>query len=692
MSHADHAAQPFDCLGCQVLDTLDHPSLIFDGEGRIVFWNQGAATFTGITRDEAVGQMASDLLASQWNDPVRRAEAARELHAGRPWATELEQTKEDGSRVTVRATIRPISDGDGRPHFVMTMVDITTDRALAEQRDLLAAAVDQASESVVITDVAANILYVNPAFEEVSGYHREEVLGKNPRVLKSGHQGPQFYQQMWSRLSAGEVFRAEFENRRKDGSLYQEIASISPVRGPDGATKHYVAVKRDVTRQRTFERRIEREARERATAMDAIGTIRPGSNAEATAQAIATTLVDRCGFTHVALLSFEADDQAITLAIANDGNGAEVMPRVLSTETSLELIGRASVGPWIERTGRRMAAHRRIVGIGGLAHAPILYGGEVVGLMAVGFPAIAGPSIAGGLDFLVEVAAMVAGLIGPALDERRATTSSRRRIRDVMAHAAFHPVFQPIADLATGAVIGQEALTRFDDQTPPDVVFATAARCGLGLDLEEQTIAAALEAAGSLPANSPLHVNVSPALILDEDRLRRQIARSGWNVILEVTEHEPVADYDELRAALGRIGRGIELAVDDAGAGFASLRHILELHPHVVKLDRYLVAAIDGDPARQALVAGMVHFATSSGFDLIAEGVETDAERMTLLGLGVRSGQGWLFGRPARAPEVSRTSLPMRPKAAVLIRPPRARSRSGRTVAAQAAPGRRQGG
>lgn len=119
-----------------------------------------------------------------------------------------------------------------------------------------------------------------------------------------------------------------------------------------------------------------------------------------------------------------------------------------------------------------------------------------------------------------------------------------------------------------------------------------------------------------------------------------------------MTEHNKVDDYDAVRRAMAQIGDRVQLAVDDAGAGFASLRHILELRPAMVKLDRSLIAGIDADPARQALVAGMVHFAGRLQFTLLAEGVETAADQATLLALGVSRAQGYLFGRPVAAADL----------------------------------------
>ena len=132
----------------------------------------------------------------------------------------------------------------------------------------------------------------------------------------------------------------------------------------------------------------------------------------------------------------------------------------------------------------------------------------------------------------------------------------------------------------------------------------------------------------------------------------------GRRVVLEVTEHEVISDYPAFREAIDRIGPRFELAVDDTGAGFASLRHILELRPAFLKLDRWLIEGLDRDEARQAMVVGIGHFARSSGCRIIAEGIETAAERDTLRGLGIELGQGYLLGRPLPATSPSpKTSL-----------------------------------
>jgi EAL domain-containing protein (putative c-di-GMP-specific phosphodiesterase class I) len=143
-----------------------------------------------------------------------------------------------------------------------------------------------------------------------------------------------------------------------------------------------------------------------------------------------------------------------------------------------------------------------------------------------------------------------------------------------------------------------------------------------------------------------LNVNASPSVVMDGGGLNRLVAECQRDLVLEVTEHTEITDYPAFRRAVRELGPKVRLAVDDAGAGFSSLRHIIELRPAFVKLDRQVIAGIDDDEARRAMVAGLRHFALNTGCWLIAEGVETAAELRTLRELDVRYVQGYLLGRP----------------------------------------------
>jgi EAL domain-containing protein (putative c-di-GMP-specific phosphodiesterase class I) len=250
------------------------------------------------------------------------------------------------------------------------------------------------------------------------------------------------------------------------------------------------------------------------------------------------------------------------------------------------------------------------------------------------------------LPALVEFADITGALIGRSVADRSRITMRRDAILAIIAAEAFHPVFQPIVDIERDVVVGHEALTRFDDGVPPDVRFAEAAALGLDAELELATLAASLSAAKALPAGEWLNLNVSPVLILAGDALRSLFEGTKRRLVLEVTEHSRVASYPLLLQAMTRLGPNVEFAVDDAGAGFASLRHILELRPAFVKLDRWLITDLETDSARQAMIVGLRHFAQATGCRLIAEGIETEDELAILQALRIRLGQGYLLGRP----------------------------------------------
>jgi EAL domain-containing protein (putative c-di-GMP-specific phosphodiesterase class I) len=255
--------------------------------------------------------------------------------------------------------------------------------------------------------------------------------------------------------------------------------------------------------------------------------------------------------------------------------------------------------------------------------------------------------LSGQLGAIADFANLAAALLGRRGGDTREASRMRSAIAGIIAERAYTTVFQPIVDLVSGRSIGSEALTRFNDRIPPDVRFANAGAVGMGLDLEAATLEAALTAASVLSQSRFLHLNVSPAFVTARTELRRLLSGNRARIVLEVTEHAAVSDYLDFRDAIESIGRPVLLAVDDAGAGFASFRHILELRPAFIKLDVSLVRGIDADPAKQALVAGMRHFARMTNRRLIAEGVETEAEAATLRMLEIRLGQGYLFGRPA---------------------------------------------
>jgi EAL domain-containing protein (putative c-di-GMP-specific phosphodiesterase class I)/DNA-binding NarL/FixJ family response regulator len=250
------------------------------------------------------------------------------------------------------------------------------------------------------------------------------------------------------------------------------------------------------------------------------------------------------------------------------------------------------------------------------------------------------------LPDLVDITEYAVAALRPAVEHAATTSAAILDLRQLVARRAFEMRLQPIVQLRSGEVFGFEALTRFDDNVRPDIRFAEATRLGLGRLLERRTIEAAIEAMAAIPPTIALSVNLSPDVLQHERSLGQLFEEAHRPVIVELTEHERIDDYEAIRASLGRLGPGVGLAVDDAGSGYASLKHILSLKPAYVKLDIGWVRGIDRDPVRQSLVSGLAYFATATKATLIAEGIESEGERETLIDLGVTLGQGFLLGRP----------------------------------------------
>ncbi|MDQ1725416.1 MAG: hypothetical protein QOG52_2444 [Frankiaceae bacterium] len=256
---------------------------------------------------------------------------------------------------------------------------------------------------------------------------------------------------------------------------------------------------------------------------------------------------------------------------------------------------------------------------------------------------------------LMQVLASAASvIIEPGIRERVRRTEIESRLLPVIADGGPRIVLQPIVDLATGLRIGAEALSRFPAEwgKAPDVCFGEAHSVGLGDRLELLALLGAAEQLAEVTGY--VAMNVSPATLLTAECTRLLAAMPLDRVLLELSEHDQVADYAALAAVLEPLrAAGMRLAIDDVGAGFSSLRHIVVTSPDVIKIDRTIVDGVSHDSVLETLVSSLVFFGHGCKATVVAEGVETAADAAKLLELGVDYGQGWYFGRPGDAADMS---------------------------------------
>jgi EAL domain-containing protein (putative c-di-GMP-specific phosphodiesterase class I)/putative methionine-R-sulfoxide reductase with GAF domain len=261
------------------------------------------------------------------------------------------------------------------------------------------------------------------------------------------------------------------------------------------------------------------------------------------------------------------------------------------------------------------------------------------------------------LDDAALAGRFVANVLDPAGAER---VVRRERIERAIAEHQFTIVFQPIFDLSSGGVSGVEALARFtaEPYRAPDVWVEEAHQAGLGVELELALMKAAVEHLEQIPPRAVLTLNAGPDALSSAAVAQTLAGADPARLVIELTEHVVVEDYPALdRALAGLRTRGMRLAIDDAGAGFASLMHILRLAPEFIKLDRQLISGIDRDPVRRSLTGSLMRFAEETGATIVAEGVETGSELSVLDELGIRHAQGFYLARPVPIEELRMAGL-----------------------------------
>jgi EAL domain-containing protein (putative c-di-GMP-specific phosphodiesterase class I)/FixJ family two-component response regulator len=343
-------------------------------------------------------------------------------------------------------------------------------------------------------------------------------------------------------------------------------------------------------------------------------------------------------------------DQAIELAVAR-------RPDVALVDVSMPAGG----GPRAAREIIRVSPSTRVIALSAFEDRPTVL--EMLRAGAVGY-LVKGTA---GEDLLGSIAKVFGGgaslsaelIDGIVLElssqlrreeiEHQQLAARRGEIDRFLTGSGVSMVYQPIVDLRTRAVVGMEALARFHSLPlrPPNEWFAAAVEVELGVQLEMMAIQSAMKGIPHVPAGAYLSVNCSPRAAMSPE-LAALVNGHAARMVLEITEHEAIEDYAVLAAALeGSRARGVRVAIDDAGAGFASLRHTLLLRPDIVKVDTSLTRNIDGDRAKRALTSALVSFGNEMDIAIVAEGIETRQELNVLVALGVRFGQGYYLGEPA---------------------------------------------
>lgn len=543
----------------------------------------------------------------------------------------------------------------------------------------LAQAVEQSPNSIVITDTAARIEYANAAFTQITGYTAEEVFGQNPKILNAGKTSPETYKDMWATLMRGEPWRGEFINTRKDGSTYLELATIAPLKQPDGSVTHYVAVKEDVTERREAEARIRQLAfydtltglPNRSLMWDRLKHAISGSERGGTWGMLLLADIDHFKLLNdtqghdvgdallreVALRMRSTLRQNDTIARVGDddfavvveGLDTEHLPTIAHAETIAEHLHQVTSAPYE------------------LGMASGLYRGSLsIGITLFGGGALDAETILKQAEVALNRAKQDGrNAIRFFSDEMQAVVDARaeleRKLRTALDEEGFRLFYQPQTD-REGRTIGAEALIRCFDQQgtmlPPASFIQLAEETGLIVPIGNwvlDTACAQLQAWQQHQATRAysLSINVSAKQFHQPDFVDRvhsalQAHRVPPHMLkLELTESVVLGDLDATVARMEQIkALGVRFALDDFGTGYSSLSYLKRLPFDQLKIDQIFVRDMALDNSSESIVCAILAISRSLELEVVAEGVETRAQHELLVSRGCEMFQGYLFGKP----------------------------------------------
>jgi diguanylate cyclase (GGDEF)-like protein/PAS domain S-box-containing protein len=559
-----------------------------------------------------------------------------------------------------------------------TIQDITTRKASQQRLLQLSQAVEQSSDSIVITDLDARIDYVNDAFVKNTGYTRNEVIGQNPRVLQSGHTSAKTYTEMWQVLSNGQAWRGELHNRRKDGSEYTELVAISPMRDEHGDVTHYVAAKTDITEQKVAAEQIETLAfydpltglPNRRLLIDRLQHALANTSRHQDQGVL--MMIDLDHFKNLNdTLGHELGDQLLKLA-------ADRLRSCVRASDTVARLGGDEFMVLAEDLGKNdhdVATQARLMGekiLEALSQPYALAAGIQHSSASVGIGLFDSARHSAHDDPLkqAELAMYQAKRAGGNTQrffdqEMQAVVSTRAalesNLREALALDQFLLYYQQQVNFH-GQIFGAEALIRWMDprrgMVTPTEFIPLAEETGLILPLGQwvlETGCAQLARWARQPhlAGLTLAINVSARQFGEADFVDTVLSileKTGANpqrLKLELTESMLLKDVDAVISKMSSLkARGVSFSLDDFGTGYSSLAYLKRLPLDQLKIDQGFVRDILVDPNDASIAHMVIALADNMGLAVIAEGVETRSQRDFLAEAGCHAYQGYLFGRP----------------------------------------------
>ena len=679
-SLAEQATRDSDRKLRMITSSTQDALLMIDHEGKAIFWNAAAEAMFGYSEQEALGKDIHALLAPSQSRERYAASLRRFQQAGEGGAigktVRYTARRRSGEEFPVELSLSAVKVGD-RWNAVGVVHDISARKRIEDELRHLTLTVEQSPESIVITDMDAKIEYVNNAFVGISGYSREEALGKNPRIMQSGKTPTETYKSLWESLTQGRTWKGELYNRRKDGSEYIELATITPLRNESGTIVKYVAVKEDITARKSAE-----------------------------ADALHLAFYDYLTNLPNRRLLLDRLDKALSASARNGKFGALIFIDLDNFKTLNDTLGHDVGDQLLRQVGMRLLgcvrASDTVARFGGDEFVVMIEDLDETLTSSMGQADIVGNKILNSICMPFELdkySHSNSASIGIAMffgheegseellkradiamysakesgrnavrffdaymkEVVNAQASTELDLRRALSQNQFELYFQPKID-SGGGITGAETLLRLNHPqngiVTPDSFISIAERSGLILEIGRWVLSSACSQLARWSedpklAQLTLAINVSARQFSEPNFVQDvldTLKRSGGNpklLVLELTESMLVGNYESVIEKMTVLrGIGIRFALDDFGTGYSSLSYLNRLPLDQLKIDRSFVESIPDDVSACAIVRTVIALGKTLHLRVIAEGVETKEQLEFLKDNGCNLYQGYLLSRP----------------------------------------------
>jgi diguanylate cyclase (GGDEF)-like protein/PAS domain S-box-containing protein len=636
---------------------------------------------------EVLGHIHYDLfpdIPERWREAHRRGMAGETLRAD-----EDRFERADGSVHWIKWEIRPWRTASGDVGgIVLFSEDVTTHKQAEERLQLAASVFTHAREGIFIADADGSILEVNDTFTRITGYTRDEVLGRNPRLLSSGFHGKEFYAEMWRTIKERGQWSGEVWNRHKNGEIFAEMLTITALFDEHGDARQYVALFSDITVLKEHERKLEHIAHydiltglpNRVLLADRLHQAM--AHAHRRDQPLAVAFLDLDGFKAVNDRHGHSTGDQLLTALANRMKLAlregDTLARLGGDEFVAVLLDVGAVDTSVQVLNRLLEAAAKPTHVGDLIV-------QVSASVGVTFYPQPEDVDADQLLRQADQAMYQAKLSGrnryhifDSSQDRsvRGHHEDIAHIRKALAAREFVLYYQPMVNMRTGAIMGAEALIRWQHPErgllPPAMFLPAIEDHPLAVELGEWVIDSALiqlEQWGASGLEIPISVNVG-ALQLQRadfvDRLRALLAAHPTvkppSLELEVLETSALQDVAQISCVIAACNEmGVSFALDDFGTGYSSLTYLKRLPAKLLKIDQSFVRGILDDADDLTIIEGVLGLASAFSRLAIAEGVETIEHGLILLQLGCELAQGYGIAHPMPARDLPGWAARWRP-------------------------------